>query len=29
MEDAIALAVNAGLDMSMIPLDATGFTASR
>jgi beta-glucosidase len=26
MEDALALAVNAGLDMSMIPLDADGFT---
>jgi beta-glucosidase len=26
MEDALALAVNAGMDMSMIPLDATGFT---
>jgi beta-glucosidase len=26
MEDAIALAVNAGMDMSMIPLDAPGFT---
>ncbi len=28
MEDAIAQAVNAGLDMSMIPLDATGFTTN-
>jgi beta-glucosidase len=26
MEHAVALAFNAGLDMSMIPLDATGFT---
>jgi beta-glucosidase len=26
MEDALALAVNAGMDMSMIPLDADGFT---
>jgi beta-glucosidase len=28
MEDAISQAVNAGLDMSMIPLDATGFTTN-
>jgi beta-glucosidase len=28
MEDAISEAVNAGLDMSMIPLDATGFTTN-
>jgi beta-glucosidase len=28
MEEAVALAVNAGMDMSMIPLDATGFTTS-
>jgi beta-glucosidase len=28
MEDALALAVNAGMDMSMIPLDATGFTTN-
>jgi beta-glucosidase len=28
MEDALALAVNAGMDMSMIPLDADGFTAA-
>jgi beta-glucosidase len=25
-EEAIALAINAGIDMSMVPLDATGFT---
>jgi beta-glucosidase len=28
MEHAVALAFNAGLDMSMIPLDATGFTTA-
>ncbi len=28
MEDAISQPVNAGLDMSMIPLDATGFTTN-
>ena len=27
MEDAISQAVNAGIDMSMIPLDATGLHA--
>jgi beta-glucosidase len=25
-EDAIAMAINAGIDMSMVPIDATGFT---
>jgi beta-glucosidase len=26
-EDAIVMAINAGIDMSMVPLDATGFTS--